>query len=288
MRIAGSPAIGDAGGFHRGRSRITLKARPHEPGNLSAWAPTTVEALDVTMHPSKPTNHDIERHYFEQFRAAYELPPGTVCYGDKPDVLIKGDRTLGIEVTNFYRRSGDEIWSEQKQQQRRNDVLVEAQGRYRDIGGKEIVLTIGFSPDRPITSKRKKELPKELAKLAARIDALPSGALENDYFADIPEIDFIWLNSNEHKNANWRLSQVNSVELLPLDRLKSIVRQKEAKIGEYALCDDYWLLVVVDWNDPAQEQEIRVDNLEVASNVFEKIIIYKTKFDHVVEVKKAK
>jgi hypothetical protein len=33
--------------------------------------------------------------------------------------------------------------------------------------------------------------------------------------------------------------------------------------------------MVVDWIDPAQEQEIRIDRPCVASDLFEKIIVYK-------------
>ena len=42
--------------------------------------------------------------------------------------------------------------------------------------------------------------------------------------------------------------------------LEAIVREKEAKAAEYNPCGAYWLLVVVDWIDPAQEQEIRIDD----------------------------
>jgi hypothetical protein len=37
--------------------------------------------------------------------------------------------------------------------------------------------------------------------------------------------------------------------------------------------------------DPSQEQEIRIDDISVASRVFEKIIVYKPGFDHIVEAK---
>jgi hypothetical protein len=51
--------------------------------------------------------------------------------------------------------------------------------------------------------------------------------------------------------------------------LEAIVREKEAKAAEYNPCDAYWLLVVVDWIDPAQEQEIRIDDRPcVASDLF--------------------
>jgi hypothetical protein len=37
-------------------------------------------------------NQDIERYYFEKFRKDYPLPPGTITYGDSPDVIIEGER----------------------------------------------------------------------------------------------------------------------------------------------------------------------------------------------------
>ena len=53
----------------------------------------------------------------------------------------------------------------------------------------------------------------------------------------------------------------------------------------YCKCDAYWLLVVVDFIDPAQEQEIRVDDLgNVRSEIFEKIIIYRTGFNHILDI----
>ena len=61
------------------------------------------------------TNRDIERHYFEQFRGAYSLPTGEVSYFDRPDVLVRGDLKVGIEVTNFYLRDGRDPTSEQRQ-----------------------------------------------------------------------------------------------------------------------------------------------------------------------------
>jgi len=44
------------------------------------------------------SNRDIEQYYFEMFRKNYPLPAGRVEYGDKPDVIIHGDATIGIEM----------------------------------------------------------------------------------------------------------------------------------------------------------------------------------------------
>jgi len=65
--------------------------------------------------------------------------------------------------------------------------------------------------------------------------------------------------------------------------LESIVREKEARSAQYHERAAYWLLVVVEPMDAAQEQEIRIDGLNIASDVFEKIIVYKPGFEHIVE-----
>ncbi len=240
----------------------------------------------MTTTRPRITNRDTERRYFERFRKAYALPHGSVCYGDKPDVLMKGIRTIGVEITNFYLQPGNAAGSEQRQRERRRDVASEAHKLYRAAGGKGIELTIQFNPARPITSVTKKTLPKKLAEFAARIDTQPSGPFYTDSFPGLPEITSIWLNNREWADATWnRPGQVHSVEEMSATRLQEIISEKESKAADYAPCDAYWLLIVVDWIDSAQEQEIRVDGLMVASDVFEKIIVYKPTFEHIVEVK---
>ena len=66
--------------------------------------------------------------------------------------------------------------------------------------------------------------------------------------------------------------------------LEAIIREKGEKASGYEGCDPYWLLIVVDGIDAAQEQEVRIDGLHVDSTVFEKIIVFHT-FGHTVEVK---
>jgi hypothetical protein len=84
--------------------------------------------------------------------------------------------------------------------------------------------------------------------------------------------------------GKWKLGQLHSVGFMSVDRLREIVRQKEAKARGYTGCDEYWLLVVVDFMNPAQEQEIRVDGAVIASDVFRRIVVYKPFFDQVLEV----
>jgi hypothetical protein len=198
---------------------------------------------------------------------------------------VKGSRTIGIEITKFYLHPGNEERSEQRQRPRRYDVVSEAHKLYRGSGGKGIELTIEFNPATPITGASRKTLPKKLAEFAARIDTQPSGPFYSDSFPEMPEIRSIWLNSQEWADATWiRPGQVHLFEEMSAAGLRAIVREKESKAADYVPCDGYWLLIVVDWTDPAKDQEIMIDGLKIASNVFERIIVYKPNFEDIVEV----
>jgi hypothetical protein len=72
---------------------------------------------------------------------------------------------------------------------------------------------------------------------------------------------------------------------MSIKRLTEIIAEKEAKAKQYVVCDAYWLLIIVEFMDAAQEQEIRIDGLTVKSDVFQKIIVFKPNFEHIVEIK---
>jgi len=41
---------------------------------------------------ARRSKQEIERYYFEQFRKGYLLPKGEIKYGDRPDVIIEGQK----------------------------------------------------------------------------------------------------------------------------------------------------------------------------------------------------
>ena len=72
---------------------------------------------------------------------------------------------------------------------------------------------------------------------------------------------------------------------MSMERLQSIVNNKEECSKAYQACDAYWLIVIVDSFDRAQDQEILLDNSErIVSEIFEKIIVYKTYLGQILEV----
>jgi hypothetical protein len=235
----------------------------------------------------KPPKDKIERHYFEKFRQVHQLPDGSVVFGDKPDVIIHGSRKIGIEMTNFFLKSGSHLDSEQRQKPLRGAILKEARKLYRAGDGRnDINLTICFDKSNPVSPARRKKLPRELADLARSVENEKSGGIASKLSRDkFPEILSVWLHSKEEVDARWRLIGARSPRLMVKTDLEAKVREKEAKSGEYEQCDAHWLLIVVDGMDAAQDQEIRIDDPHVDSHLFERIIVFEPLLGHVVEVK---
>ena len=232
---------------------------------------------------SRASNQAIERYYFEQFRAHFPLPTGNVEYTDRPDVIIHGTRKLGVEIANLYLVDGSDPSSEQAQRRFREMVLQQAQAQYLAAGGKKIELTISFDPAHPITNAKTVAL--ALAVAAASIEKSPVGQVNRNFFAHIPEVCFVYHNPVEYADALWRASQVHTVPSLSLCRVAAIAAAKHDRRHAYEQCDAFWLLLVVDFIDPAQDQDIQWSDPEFCfSSPFERIIVYKPQFAEWIEV----
>ncbi len=99
---------------------------------------------------ARPSNPEIERHYFEMFRKVFPLPDGIVNYRDKPDITIVGKRTVGIEITNFYVADGNSSDSEQVQRKLREAAVKQAQKLHMKDGGESVEITFSFNKAKPI------------------------------------------------------------------------------------------------------------------------------------------
>jgi hypothetical protein len=234
---------------------------------------------------AKASNDKIERHYFEQFQKYYSLPDGCVTYGDKPDIIVRGANKIGIEITNIHVQPETLPESEQRQIPLRRAIVVEAQRIYLADGGKPIKLTFSFDKENYIRSDRKKALTADLAMFARSCESQSDGEVNRILFRDLmPELRSIYLSTKKCAETNWLIIQDHALGPMSKVNLERIVREKERKAAGYELCDAYWLLLIVDGINSAQDQEIRIDDPHVTSNVFEKIIVFHT-FGHIVESK---
>ena len=223
------------------------------------------------------SNREVEYHYFEQFRTHFPIPNGVVEYTDKPDVIIHGERKLGVEIANLYLAHGSDPNSEQRQHHFREAVLQQAQARHLKAGGKKIELTVSFDPTRPI--KYVKAVVNALADTAASIQVFPRGEISPTYFSNIPEVSFVYHNPTEYPDAVWRVCQSYTVPSLSLTSLAATIAEKHSKLPTYKQCHAFWLLLVVDYIDRAQDQDIRWPEPGIhISSPFERIIVYKPQF----------
>jgi len=231
------------------------------------------------------TTGETERYYFEMFLRDYPLPSGDIEYGDKPDIILAGERRLGIEITRLYVQDGDVPGSEQVQSKLRDSLVANAQRLYERSGGKPVELSIGFNKSQPILDKVK--VAHQIAAFANRVRDRETGQVPKREYKDIPELQFVYLYAKPGRVATWRVMQVHDHGLMSLERLQEIVARKEVSAAQYKACDSYWLLVIVDFLDAAQEQEIRLQQRvrQVQSRVFEKVLVYKPYFGHIFEGK---
>ena len=116
-----------------------------------------------------------ENRHFGKVRSDFQLPPGIICYGDKPDVILRGVKTIGIEITNFFFEPGHAVRSEQRQRPRRNEFITSAQRAFEMQTGKNIGLTFGFDKAQPI--KDASALASRLATLAKTLSSRETGEI---------------------------------------------------------------------------------------------------------------
>jgi hypothetical protein len=228
---------------------------------------------------SQTSNKEIEQYCFEKFRKAYPLPNGCITYGDKPDVIIEGPRKIGIEITRFFIENGNLLESEQNQRKVRKDVIRRAHKIYLDEGRKPIEITFEFNKNNPIRNNQK--LITKIVELGRRLETNKTGIISRSLFDDIPELDFVYVNATVYINTEWRIVQTYTGSIMSREKLAEIVREKEQNARDYQKCDAYWLLIVVDFMDRAQDQAIWPEGLveQIKSEIFKKIIVYRTGFD---------
>lgn len=227
-------------------------------------------------------SHKIEeRSVFEKFRKAYDLPDGEPEFTDRPDVILRGAKTIGVEIALLHVGNGADPTGPQVQHARRQQVLEQAQKVHRASGGKQTDLWVDFNPEYPI--KKVQPLAQKLARIRTKLDDLPSGKVDRTLFEHVPELSDLYHNAKEYADAKWRLLRCVDVPPLNLENLRALVSKKSKKLRDYQRCDVYWLLVVVDTMNPTQDQDFQWPAGEVLeTSTFDRILLYNHPFGEVI------
>jgi hypothetical protein len=226
---------------------------------------------------SLPSNQEIEKYYFEQFAKDFPLPSGILQYGDKPDVIIRGAKNIGIEIANFYLADGADEASEQVQRKRREKVIRLAEADYKSKRNLNYEFNISFNPKVPIIEV--KSVATKLVDFILLIENTIGNFFTSNAFNISPEIYSVHRSQEEYPDAKWKITQVFESKNLQVTKVREIVQKKNEKISGYIHCDSYWRLLVVDFMDSAQDQEIEwpTDESPIECK-YKKVIIYKPQF----------
>jgi hypothetical protein len=232
---------------------------------------------------ARPSQAAEEKRYFEQFAEDYRLPEGEVVFGDKPDVRILGARKIGVEIASLYKQDGRDPAAEPAQMVFRQQVIDLAENIYRQSHSRRIEMCIDFDPEFPIRDiKRTAQI---IASKAIEISNVAGEYNAYKPLEDLPELRFLYCNGIEYKNAKWRPLQSFDVPSLAVERVKALVAQKTKKVAQYEACDEYWLLLVVDFWDPSQDQYIDwPEGAKINESAFKRVLIYKPQFKQITEV----
>jgi len=242
----------------------------------------------------------IEQRFLESFKAACpNFPDGIIHKGTpgiEPDFIIENQSgKIGVELARIYRDDGRDVFGVKAQAQFQERVVAEAKKRFESFTKKRFRVFVTFSERSGINNKNITPLASYLCdEILKTLDkALPTHAHPvklgrahlhpyDEIFSLVQVCDF-----DKYLDFSWTRNNVNSVEHINQDVLLSVIERKERKYesGLYSNCDSVWLLLYIHFFDPAMDQYIPdVFNFSIRTSNFERIILYKTIEERILQI----
>lgn len=203
---------------------------------------------------------------------------GVPIQGDKPDYVIRGDRCVGVELSEIYQVDGKD--SAQHQTKVRRDVLIRAQELYKRSTEKRATYAIGFNDDPPL--RRAARLEEALVPVLLE-DWKPGAELPKAAYSNIREIRSVFRIDAE--NIDWQLRGIQRGGPIDLQRVEECVRKKELLLRTYAKCDAYWLLLTYDFFAVGQGFEPYLPREpQTISTSFERVFVLERRSSTVISI----
>jgi len=163
-------------------------------------------------------------------------------------VILRGTKSVGIEITRLYLEDGTDLQSEQVQRQRRSDAFNRARDLHLTSCGTVGDLTLVFNSAVPIWDVA--GLANDIAGLAAKLADASVGQVQRTMYRHIPLLDAVFVGG---QGEGWQYATTYGGYggFTELQRLQQVVMDKEGKA--YRPCASCWLLVVVDFADHIRE-----------------------------------
>jgi hypothetical protein len=219
-----------------------------------------------------------ERQLFELFRAEFGGPQGDIDdSGEKPDLVVSAAISVGVEVTELHVLSGSDPVSWQRQSARRTAAIDLARSQYEQSGGP--FFEFHFDLRRPLPSELSVgKLAAECLAAAHASLATEGGAISPLVLEGVaPNVRWLYRSPKEYDAPRWTDLTVHAVPQLNVERLQEVVDTKAEKLAGYRHCDEQWLLVVIDFWNAGQDQQLDwPDSAVLRRRGFDRVFVFKT------------
>jgi hypothetical protein len=103
----------------------------------------------------------------------------------------------------------------------------------------------------------------------------------------IAELQSVYLYDKLFNDSTWRPLQVYNIPNIDPKRLQDIICGKEIKFAHYQQFDQMWLLIVIDFMNMAQDQNIvDFERDLITVSKFDKVFLFKTCLNQIVEFRR--
>lgn len=202
-----------------------------------------------------------ERVHIEEFiRHWPTLAGATLNRTLRPDFIVsRSVQRIGIEHTELFRDAGTPHGSALRATERAEDRVARfACQQYEKAGHPAVHVTFHWQYHRPVTPGRVKPLASEIAMFVARhvpaVGETMFVCLSHPLWEELPrELDAIHVGRFGDGARNfWASTRGTAVPKLTVGDVERAIMRKEPRIPAYrTVCDELWLLLVMDGFSPA-------------------------------------
>lgn len=177
------------------------------------------------------------------------LPSGNLVPTDRPDLMVhRSDGNIGIEVTTLYHKAASQSLKRQESEQQA--VVNEALKIFEEQSNAWLHVSVHFGAHTEFNKRNRKQFAKAIANLVLVHAPIQDGPrfLQNHWNdpQGFPyEIDLIDIyRLKVQKRNHWIVPSGGFVQEDFIPELQERITKKDALIGGYHRCAEYWLLIV--------------------------------------------
>lgn len=221
-----------------------------------------------------------ERWHLKRFvEICSDFPLGEIVFQDKPDLLVLTEQEIiGIEHTQLINNEENGL---KAQEVLENRIVKKAKEIFENDKDIPIYVYVYFQPGTNLHKRKVSDISQALAALV--LNYLPEKGndaniecwrLPYTFPSEINHVYIFWFEKATY--PLWAVSMAGMVPHLTKEIIANRIQRKEKLLESYLkVCDEVWLLIVLDGFTPAGNWDVDTDVLgaEYMSN-FKRVILY--------------